>query len=256
MEDYKGRTALVTGASSGIGAALARELAARGARVILVARRAERLTELAAEISARGIQAEAAPCDLSDAAARVELAARHPEVDVLVNNAGLGVFGLFEDAAWDKLDAMLNLNIVALTHLTQLFAKSMIAKGAGQIMLVASTAAFQPVPLYSGYAASKAYVLSLGEALDVELKPHGVRVTTLCPGTTESEFFTVAGHTKSKMLERSMMTSAAVAKIGADALSKKRPSVVAGGLNGFMALGTRLSPRSLNAKLAYRIMKP
>ena len=256
MQDYKGQTALITGASSGIGAALARELAGRGANVILVARRADRLTALASEISALGVRAEAAPCDLADAAARAELAERFPQVDVLINNAGLGVFGLFADAAWDKLDAMLNVNVVAMTHLTHLFAKNMIAKGAGQIMLVASTAAFQPAPLYAVYAASKAYVLSFGEALDVEFKPKGVRVTTLCPGATESEFFAVAGHTKSKMIERSMMTAAAVAKTGVNALARQRSSVVAGGMNAMLAFGTRFSPRSLNASIAYKIMQP
>ena len=256
MEDFRGWTALVTGASSGIGADLARELARCGANLVLVARRADRLEALAREISATGVTAEPAPCDLADAAARAALAARYPNVDVLVNNAGLGVFGLFEEAAWDRLDDMLNIDIVALTHLTHLFAKTMTVKGRGRIMLVASTAAFQPVPMYAAYAAAKAYVLSLGEALDVELKAKGVRVTTLCPGVTESEFFAVAGHQRSKMMESSIMTSAAVAKIGVDAMSRGRSSVVAGKANALLALGTRLAPRRINAKAAYRIMKP
>ena len=256
MADFRGWTALVTGASSGIGAELARELARRGANLVLVARRADRLENLAGEISATGVTAEAAPCDLSDAAARAALAVRYPNVDILVNNAGLGVFGLFEEAEWDRLDDMLNVDIVALTHLTHLFAKAMTAKGRGRIMLVASTAAFQPVPLYAAYAAGKAYVLSLGEALDVELKAKGVRVTTLCPGVTESEFFTVAGQQKSRLLEGSIMTSAAVAKIGVDALSRGRSSVVAGKANALLALGTRLAPRSINARAVFRMMKP
>jgi len=156
MADFTGKTALVTGASSGIGADLARELARRGANVILVARRAERLEALAKELAALGVTALAAPCDIADPAARVALAAAHSQVDILVNNAGLGVFGMFVDAAWDKLDNMLEVNVVALTHLTHLFAGPMAARGYGQVLMVASTAAFQPVPLYAAYAATKA----------------------------------------------------------------------------------------------------
>ncbi len=255
MIDLKGRTALVTGASSGIGAAIARELAQRGANVVLTARRAERLSALASELSGLGINAEAAPCDLADPAARAALAASHAGADILVNNAGLGVFGMFADAQWQELDSMLNVNIVALTHLTHLFATSMSQRGFGRIMLVASTAAFQPVPLYAGYAATKAYVLSLGEALDVELKPKNVRVTTLCPGVTESEFFGVAGQKKSAFMERSSMTAAAVAKIGVDAMVRNKSSVIAGAANAALAFGTRFAPRSLNAQLGYRFMK-
>jgi len=256
MADFAGRTALVTGASSGIGADIARELAKRGANVILVARRAEKLQMLAAELSALGVQATVAPCDVSDEAAREALAAAHPEVDILVNNAGLGVFGLFADVAWKDIDQMLAVNITALTHLTHLFAKPMAARGYGRIMLVASTAAFQPVPLYAAYAATKAYVLSLGDALSVEYAKMGIKFTTLSPGTTESEFFEVAAQKKSMMVEKTMMSSAAVAKIGVDAMAAGKASVIAGMANAIFALGTRLSPRSLNAKIAYRIMKP
>jgi len=256
MADFAGRTALVTGASSGIGADIARELAKRGANVILVARRAEKLQMLAAELSALGVQATVARCDLSDEAAREALAAAHPEVDILVNNAGLGVFGLFADVAWKDIDQMLAVNITALTHLTHLFAKPMAARGYGRIMLVASTAAFQPVPLYAAYAATKAYVLSLGDALSVEYAEMGIKFTTLSPGTTESEFFEVAAQKKSMMVEKTMMSSAAVAKIGVDAMAAGKASVIAGMANAIFALGTRLSPRSLNAKIAYRIMKP
>ncbi len=255
MIDLKGRNALVTGASSGIGEAIARELAQRGANVVLTARRAERLTALAAELSGLGIKAEAAPCDLADPAARAALAASHASTDILVNNAGLGVFGMFADADWNGLDQMLNVNVVALTHLTHLFAAGMSQRGFGRIMLVASTAAFQPVPLYAGYAATKAYVLSLGEALDVELKPNGVRVSTLCPGVTESEFFGVAGQKKSVFMEKSIMSAAAVAKIGVDGMARGKSSVIAGAANAAMAFSTRFAPRSLNAKLGYRFMK-
>ncbi len=256
MADFTGRTALVTGASSGIGVDLARELARRGANVILVARRAERLAALAAELGALGVKAEAVPCDIADAAARVALAAAHPGVDILVNNAGLGVFGMFGDAAWKDIGNMLEVNITALTHLTHLFAGPMAARGYGRVMMVASTAAFQPVPLYAAYAATKAYVLSLSEALNVEYGRQGVKFTTLCPGTTRSEFFDVAAQKKSMMVEKTMMTSEAVAKIGVDAMAAGKSSVVAGIANALFAFSTRLSPRALNAKIAYRLLKP
>ncbi|MDE8343735.1 MAG: SDR family oxidoreductase [Acidocella sp.] len=256
MAEFTGRTALITGASSGIGADIARELAKRGANVVLVARRTERLETLATELAQTGVTASAVPFDLSDPTARIALAAAHPQVDILINNAGLGVFGMFADAAWDDLNNMLNVNMIALTHLTHLFAKPMADRGYGRVMMVASTAAFQPVPLYAAYAATKAYVLSLSEALNVEFKARDVRFTALCPGTTASEFFDVAHHKKSYMVEKSMMTSAAVAKIGVDAMAHNKTSVVAGLANALMAFSTRLSPRSMNAELAYKIMKP
>jgi short-subunit dehydrogenase len=256
MAEFTGKTALVTGASSGIGADLARELAKRGANVILVARRADRLTALAAELTKLGVMAEAVPCDLADGAARIALAAAHSAVDILVNNAGLGVFGMFAESDWDKVEQMLEVNVNALTHLTHLFGKGMAARKFGRVLMVASTASFQPVPLYAVYAATKAYVLSLAAALNVEYETQGVKFTTLCPGTTETEFFDVALQTKSAFVKRSMMTSAAVAKIGVDALAAGRGTVTAGLANALMALGTRLTPRSVTAKLGYVFMKP
>jgi short-subunit dehydrogenase len=252
---FAGKTALITGASSGIGADLAREFARRGANVVLVARRVDRLEALAAELTALGVTAKAAPCDVADSSARVALAEAYPQVDILVNNAGLGVWGLFKDADWTKTQNMLDVNITALTHLTHLFTKNMLLRGYGRVLMVASTAAFQPVPLYAAYAASKAYVLSLSEALDVEFSKGGVRVTTLCPGTTQSEFFDVAVQTKSIFVQKSMMSSAAVAKIGVDALAAGRSSVVAGLANSLMAFSTRLSPRNVAAKIGYLVMK-
>lgn len=256
MGELTGRTALITGASSGIGVDIARQLASHGANIVLVARRAERLQAVAAELTAIGITATAVPCDLADPAARSALAAAQPGIDILVNNAGLGVFGMFGDSAWDDVANMLNVNITALTHLTHLFAAPMAARGWGRVMMVASTAAFQPVPLYAAYAATKAYVLSLSEALNVEYKQKGMRFTALCPGVTATEFFDVAKQKKSFMIEKSTMTSAAVAKIGVDAMLKQKSSVVAGFANAAMAFGTRFSPRSLSAELGYKIMKP
>ncbi len=255
-EQFRGRHALVTGASSGIGADIARQLAQRGANLVLVARRADRLDQLAAECRLFGVTVETAPADLADPAAATELATRFPNTDILINNAGLGAFGRFTDTDYAKIAQMIAVNITALTHLTHLFAPGMAARGWGRIMLVASTAAFQPVPLYAVYAATKAYVLSFGNALNVELAPQGVKTTVLCPGTTRTEFFDVAAQTKSALVERGAMTSAEVARIGLDALEKGRATVISGAMNTAMALGTRLTPRSLNAQIAYRIMKP
>jgi short-subunit dehydrogenase len=252
---FAGKTALVTGASSGIGVELARELARRGANLVLVARRVDRLEALAAEISALGVTAKVAPCDVADFSARVALAEAHPEVDILVNNAGLGVYGLFKDVEWERTSNMLEVNIVGLTHLTKLFSQNMVSRGYGRVLMVASTAAFQPVPIFAAYAASKAYVLSLSEALNVEFENSGVQVTALCPGATESEFFEVAKQTKSLFVRKAMMSSAAAAKVGVDALAAGRSSAVAGLANGLMAFGTRLTPRSVAAKLGFVIMK-
>jgi short-subunit dehydrogenase len=252
---FAGKTALVTGASSGIGVELARELARRGANLVLVARRVDRLEALAVEISALGVTAKVAPCDVADFSARVALAEAHPEVDILVNNAGLGVYGLFKDLEWERTSNMLEVNIVGLTHLTKLFSQNMILRGYGRVLMVASTAAFQPVPIFAAYAASKAYVLSLSEALNVEFENSGVQVTALCPGATESEFFEVAKQTKSMFVRKAMMSSAAAAKVGVDALAAGRSSAVAGLANGLMAFGTRLTPRSVAAKLGFVMMK-
>jgi short-subunit dehydrogenase len=257
MDDtFRGRRALVTGASSGIGAELARGLAERGADLVLVARRRERLEEVAQTCRLFGAKVEIATADLADPAARDALAATHGAVDVLVNNAGLGVFGPFAEADWARTARMLEVNVTALAHLSRLYAPAMAGRGFGRILLVGSTAAFQPVPLYAAYAASKSFVVAFGVALDEELRAQGVRVTTLCPGVTESEFHDVAGQRKSQFVRRSMMTSAEVARIGLAGLAKGRPVVVAGGMNAAMALGARLAPPSLTARLAHRMMKP
>ncbi len=252
---FRGRRALVTGASSGIGAELARQLAQRGANLVLVARREDRLAELARECVLFGVTAEIAPADLADPASRTDLAARFPDIDILINNAGLGAFGPFAETEWDRIERVMAVNMTALTHLTHLFAPGMAQRGFGRIMLVASTAAFQPVPLYAVYAATKSYVLSLGASLNVELAAQGVKTTVLCPGITETEFFEVASQKKSAFVERTAMTSAAVARIGLDALAKGRATAVAGALNAVMAFGTRFTPRGLAAQIAYRSLK-
>ena len=256
-DSFLNKRALVTGASSGIGAELARGLATRGANLVLVARRAERLESLAADLRQFGVKADIVPADLADAAARTELAGRHSGIDILINNAGLGTYGPFAETEWERTAQIIEVNITALTHLTRLFAPGMAARGFGRILMVSSTAAYQPVPLMAAYAASKAYVSSFGTALNIELSGQNVKTTILCPGSTESEFRDVAapGDKKPGISNRGTMTSAEVARIGLDALAKGRTTVVAGAMNMAMATGTRLVPGAVAARVAYRIMK-
>lgn len=256
------KTALVTGASSGIGVSLARELASRGANVILTARREESLRAVAAQIEADfGVSARAQPADLGDPAARTalyeRLAGEGVQVDVLVNNAGFGLYGAFADLPWERLSAMLELDIAALTHLTHLFLGDMRSRRSGYILLVASIGAYQPSPLYAAYSAAKAYVLSLGGALHYELRGTGVGITVLSPGVTATGFFEAAGQGQSLSLYQrlTMMKSGDVARIGVDALLRKRASVVPGALNAFLAFGTRLIPRQMQAAVAGRLIR-
>jgi len=258
-EELKGRTALVTGASSGMGVDYARELARRGAGLVLVARRAEALRRLADELEPSGAAVQVAPADLSDPAARTDLAAKlaadGPGIDILVNNAGFGVFGPFAGSEWARVAQMLELDVAAVTHLTHLFLPGMLERRWGRVLLAASTAAFQPVPTYAVYAAGKAYVLSFGTALNHELRGSGVSCTTICPGVTETEFFAVAGHRQTRFQRLAMMSSGAVARQGIAAMLARRPSVVAGRANALMALSTRLAPRSWTAAMAALAMR-
>lgn len=192
------RCALVTGASAGLGAEFARQLAPRCRTLALVARRADRLRELADELQAAFPELDVLlfPADLSEAAQRVELAERlreeavHP--DLLVNNAGLGDYGEFAAAKWPRIESMLRVNIEALTHLTHLLVPDMVAGGGGAVVNVSSLASLLPVPDFAVYAASKAYVTSFSEALRLELREHGIHVTALCPGPVHTEFGSVA----------------------------------------------------------------
>lgn len=259
-ETLPGKTALITGASSGLGAEFARQLAARGCQLVLVARRAERLRDLQRDISTQhGVSVECVAMDLveRDAPQRLydQLNSLGRTIDVLVNNAGQGLYGKFTAVPWGSLHRMLELDIVALTHLTRLFAADMVKRKSGYILLVASTGAFQPTPTYAAYAAAKSYVLSLGEALHYELRQSGVRCTVLCPGATRTEFFDVAGQRLTLYQRMTMMESSTVARIGIEAMLKGRSSVVAGRLNALFAWATRLMPRQMLAGLASRAMR-
>ena len=253
--DLHGRTALVTGASSGLGADFARELARRGADLVLVARRRERLEALAKELSqAHGRQAHVVAMDLGeeDAPARLHARTREMglEVDVLVNNAGFGIYGPFLDIPWERERAMLRLDVEALVQLTKLYGRDMVARDRGWILQVASIGAFQPSPTYASYSAAKAFVLSFGEALAYELRRTKVRVCVVSPGVTETEFLEVAGQQRTLYQRMTMMKSADVARAGVKALLRGRASCVPGVVNKVPAFLMRLTPRRGAAAMA------
>jgi short-subunit dehydrogenase len=256
----RNKTALITGASSGMGADFARELAARGCRTILVARRMDRLQELQQEIhNSYGTAAESFAMDLTPPAAPQQLydqiKAKGLAVDVLINNAGYGVFGEFLNVEWEQYRQMLELDILAVTHLTHLFAADMAARRFGYILLLGSTGSFQPTPTYAAYSAAKSYVLFFGEALHSELRPSGVGCTVLCPGVTRTEFFDVAGQQLTPFQRLTAMNSADVARIGIRAMLQKRSCVVAGPINAAIAALAPLLPRQLMATMANRMMR-
>lgn len=248
------RWTIVTGASSGIGEAMARIFGARGSSLVVVARREERLAALAREIeAASGVVVRTLALDLERPDAPDELAgwlAREGiAVHTLVNNAGFGLRGGFATMPYAEQAAMVELNVTALTKLCRLVLPDLIARRRGGILNVASTASFQAIPYMAVYAATKAYVLSLSEALHEEARRHGVTVTALCPGPTATEFTKRADMEKSKLFERAM-TSAEVARIGVDGYERGRAIVVAGGMNRVGAIGAQLAPRALVRRAA------
>jgi short-subunit dehydrogenase len=253
--------ALVTGASSGIGAALARELARHGHDLVLVARRLEPMNRLADELRAVGACATVVAADLSQVHAAAGLAdeirTRNLAIDVLINAAGLGANGRFDQSDPARIEQMLLVNIVALTELTRLVVPGMVARRRGKIMLVASTAGFQPGPQMAVYCASKAYVLSLGEAIAYELRDTGVTVTTLCPGPTATEFAATANAADVALFKNTLMSpmsAAEVARIGYQGLTAGRRVVITGLVNQIMAISGRLSPPSMTMPVSSRLM--
>lgn len=256
----RGRWALVTGASSGLGADLARELAARGCNLVLVARREERLQAVQAEIqAAHTVQVSVLTADLSEADAPARLFARLGEagrqIDVLVNNAGSGLYGPFLETPWQRERDMLMLDILAVAHLTKLFLPGMVQRGTGGVLFVASIGAYQPSPLYASYSAAKSYVLHLGEALNYELRGSGVHCTVLSPGVTRTEFHAVAGQQFNRYQRLAAMDSATVARTGIRALRRGQPSVVAGRMNALSVWANRLLPRRASAAVAEWVMR-
>lgn len=244
------KVALVTGASAGLGIEFARQLSKRGHRLVLAARRKERLEALAAELG----NARAVEIDLSRPGAAGELIDNVRDagetVDLLVNNAGFGLHGRFDKADPERLRQMVDLNCGALTELCRGVLPGMIEARSGAILNVASTAAFQPGPGMAVYFATKAYVLLLSEALHEEVRRSGVRVTALCPGPTRTEFGEVAGFEGGGLLDRVSMDADNVVRQGLKALDRNRAVAITGVLNKVGAFSTRLVPRALVRKVA------
>jgi hypothetical protein len=259
MSGLADRWALVTGASSGLGAEFARQLAARGCHVALVARRADRLERLSKELEAeRGVQTRVVAMDLgardAPSALHQRMRSEGIAVDVLVNNAGFGLYGPFLELPWEREREMLELDVLALVHLTKLFARDMVERDFGYVLQVASIGAYQPSPTYATYSAAKAFVLSFGEALAYELRRTKVRVTVLSPGVTETEFLAVSGQRRSRYQRLFLMKPEAVVRAGIEAMLRGKPSTVPGFWNALMAQSMRVTPRRLQAAAAERAM--
>jgi short-subunit dehydrogenase len=247
-------TALITGASAGIGLELARVFAREKYRVVLVARNQKRLEEIAQEL--RPADSQVLAIDLSLPGAPEEIHGKAPKVDVLVNNAGFGLFGKFVEKGLAEELNMMQLNMTALVALTRLYLPGMIAAGGGKVMNVASTAAFQPGPLMAIYYATKAFVLSFSEAIGNELEGTGVIVSTLCPGPTTSDFQERAQMQKSGLVKgRKMMDARTVAEAGYRGLMAGKTVVIPGLANKLMAQSIRFSPRSMVTKVVRRIQE-
>ncbi len=249
--DLEGKTALVTGASSGLGASFARQLAARGARVILVARRRERLEALAAELGgrARVLVADLATPD----AARVLWESIGEPVDVLINNAGSAWHENFAECVWSRVQHQIQLDITSLVELTHLAAASMRGRG-GHILNVASIGAYLPVPSFAVYAAAKAFVRNFSEAIAEELAKNGVRVCCLCPGGIDTEFFSAAGQEVPWWMRLALMSADRCARIGLSALFGCRRNVVSGWSNTLSMWMLRFLPRFGVVKIAGLLM--
>ena len=254
------RVAIVTGASSGIGEALAVAMGAQGTHVVLVARSVDRLTALAARIEGAGGKATVLPADLAapGAAQRLfdEIQQRDLPVDTLVNNAGFGFYGPFETEAPVHLGEMLQVNIVALTELTRLFVPSLLERR-GAVLNVASTVAFQPSPYMSAYGATKAFVLSLSEALWAEYRARGLHVAAVCPGPVETPFIDAMGAgVRSTVVFRMALSVDDVVRACLRALDGKRPTRIVGLVNWLLAQTSRFSPRALTARVSAAMFAP
>jgi short-subunit dehydrogenase len=260
MNNISGKWALVTGASSGIGSDLARNLAAAGCHLILTARRKDRLDALKKELEGKhAITIETISNDLSTPAGPRELFEAtqrlNVPVSVLINNAGIGLNGQFADLDLSAQLALIQLNIASLTELTHRYLEAMKSREEGWILNVASLYAFNLGPGYAVYAASKHYVLNLSESLHYEMKNRGVHVTALCPGPTQTEFFDVSGQGSNPIMDKVLMKSDKVAKIGLKAMLEGKPYVVPGLTNSVMAESIKFVPKSIQAIVSSQISK-
>lgn len=252
-------TALITGASNGIGLELALIHAAKGDQLVLVARNKSKLDELKIELEktykisvytiGKDLSAMNAGQEIFDETSKQQI-----HIDYLINNAGFGDFGMFVETDWNKEAQMIQLNITALTQLTKLYLKEMVKRSSGKIMNVASTAAFQSGPTMAVYYATKAYVLSFSEAIDNEVRDKGVTVTALCPGATESGFQAAAAMEESNLVKgRKLPTSKEVAEYGYESMMKGRTVAIHGFMNYLLANSVRFIPRAMVVKVTRKL---
>jgi uncharacterized protein len=253
------KTALITGASNGIGLELAKIHASNGGNLVLVARNKSKLDELKTELENQykiSVYTIGKDLSLANAAQQVydETSQQKIQVDFLINNAGFGDFGMFVETDWNKELQMINLNITTLTQFTKLYLQDMVARKSGRIMNVASTAAFQSGPTMAVYYATKAYVLSFSEAVDNEVSDKGVTVTSLCPGATESGFQAAAAMEESALVKgKKLPTAKEVAEYGYKSMLAGKTVAIHGMMNFIMANSVRFTPRAIVVKLTRKL---
>jgi short-subunit dehydrogenase len=256
---WTGKWALVTGASAGIGVALATQLASEGTHLVLTARRRDRLDALAQKLQqSHGIRTEVFTADLARPEAPQQIyeftRTKRLEIDLLINNAGFGQYGELTTVEPQRLLDMVQLNCLAVVHLTRLYLADMVARKRGDVLILASVASFQAVPYISTYAATKAFDLLFAEGLAEEMKPHGIGVCALCPGSTESEFHSVAG--QERFSSNTQETAEKVARVGLQALAEGKSYVISGLGNYLGAQSQRLVPRRMVTRIAAKMFRP
>jgi short-subunit dehydrogenase len=264
LKDFQGKWALVTGASAGIGVALARELARNGAKLILTARRKDRLEAFAAELTAQGTEVRIVLADLTDRNAPEAIyeatVGAGLDVEILINNAGLGQYGEFAGIDLAQELSQVRVNCEAVVHLTRLFVPAMVARGRGWVLVLSSVASFQPVPYLSTYAATKGFDRFFALGLAEELAHTGVKVSALCPGPTESEFFVVAGADKfpgaEKMTNRNIQSAEEVARLGLEALVRGKRTLIPYFGGWFTSVMVKFLPVGLITYFVARMARP
>jgi len=257
--EWKGKWALITGASAGIGVEFATQLAAGGTHLVLTARRRDRLEALSEKLKgAHKIQTEIIVADLAQPDAPEKIYGLTKQqgmvIELLINNAGFGQYGELTQVETQRLLNMVQVNCTAVVHLTRLFLPDMIARNSGYVLIVASTASFQAVPYISTYAATKAFDLLFAEGLAEEMKPHGVRVCALCPGSTESEFHAIAG--QERFTSKNQETAEKVARTGLQALAAGKSYAISGLGNYLGAHSQRMVPRRMVTRIAANMFRP
>lgn len=260
IDSYNDRWALITGASSGIGAEFAVQLAGRGMHLILAARRKDKMKEIATELNTRhGTRCHIVAIDLADpdASRRLfeEVQRLEVEVELLVNNAGMGLIGQIESTTPEEVRRLLNLNLLTLADLTYRVLPGMLKRGHGAIINVSSQAAFQPVAFMATYAASKSFILHFSEALWAEVRGRGVTITAVCPGATRTDFFDKAG-APGWLEKHTSVTPAKVVKSALKAMGKRRQYVVPGWKNYLVTLLVRLTTRRTAVNESKRYFRP